>query len=635
VSDLILGRLRILLDICSSPSEGIWSVGRNLTARFQKQGKGSFMKTGIRSHWAAILLALCLAALSASATTRTVTSTNDSGTGTLRDTIAASISGDTIVFDPSVTNTITLTSGELAIGRSLTITGPGATNLTVSGNGVSRVFNITAGSVNISGLAVSGGLSLGTNAVASGGGGPAGFGFGGGIYNQSTLTLSNCTVSGSLAKGGTGGGFFNGGPGQGGGIYNQGTLRLAACTLSSNTASGGNPNVSGTSNGAEADGGGVYNGGTLVLVACTLSGNSASGGSPQSNGSGGSGYGGGLYSASGVTLTMTNCTLGANSATGTAAGGGSGAAGGNGSGGGVYNQGTLGLTACTVSANSATGGGGGSNSGTGGDGGNGAGGGLGQASGSVTVLNTIIAGNTGTGGAGGSGSPSGSAGTAAPDVSGAVTTSGYDLIGKTNGSSGWGASDLTGTAVAPLNPGLSPLANNGGPTPTMAAGTGSPAIDKGNSFGLTTDQRGQLRPFDNPNISNAAGGDGSDIGAYENQSTVGFTNIVLNTNDSGAGSLRQAIAVALSGDIITFDPSVTNTIGLISGELAIGRSLTITGPGATNLAVSGNGVSRVFNITAGSVNISGLAVSGGLSLGTKRLSGNKCRIYGRSFGRIV
>jgi len=63
---------------------------------------------------------------------------------------------------------------------------------------------------------------------------------------------------------------------------------------------------------------------------------------------------------------------------------------------------------------------------------------------------------------------------------------------------------------------LGPLADNGGPTLTHALRVGSPAIDKGeNQSFLTTDQRGQPRAYDNPNIANAAGGDGSDIGAYE------------------------------------------------------------------------------------------------------------------------
>ena len=65
----------------------------------------------------------------------TVTSTQDSGHGSLRAEIAASHSGDTIVFSPTLDGkTITLTSGELDLTKDLTIHGPGADDLTISGN---------------------------------------------------------------------------------------------------------------------------------------------------------------------------------------------------------------------------------------------------------------------------------------------------------------------------------------------------------------------------------------------------------------------------------------------------------------------------------------------------------------------
>jgi hypothetical protein len=67
--------------------------------------------------------------------------------------------------------------------------------------------------------------------------------------------------------------------------------------------------------------------------------------------------------------------------------------------------------------------------------------------------------------------------------------------------------------------------------------------------------------------------------------TAHATNItVTNTNDSGPGSLRQALADANDGDTINF--AVTGTIGLTSGELAVDKSITISGPGPTLLAVS-------------------------------------------------
>src|SRR5260370_40808953 len=69
---------------------------------------------------------------------------------------------------------------------------------------------------------------------------------------------------------------------------------------------------------------------------------------------------------------------------------------------------------------------------------------------------------------------------------------------------------------------------------------------------------------------------------------------VSNTNDNGAGSLRQAIQDAAAGDTINF--AVTGTITLTKSELLITNSLSIDGAGATNLAISGNNVGRVFEI---------------------------------------
>jgi hypothetical protein len=97
------------------------------------------------------------------------------------------------------------------------------------------------------------------------------------------------------------------------------------------------------------------------------------------------------------------------------------------------------------------------------------------------------------------------------------------LIGKKDGSTGFtAATDKKGTVAAPLNPGLDwkGLRSNGGPTQTVALLTGSAAIDKGTSVGLTstltTDQRGLPRTVDKT-AANATGGDGTDIGAFELQ----------------------------------------------------------------------------------------------------------------------
>jgi hypothetical protein len=95
---------------------------------------------------------------------------------------------------------------------------------------------------------------------------------------------------------------------------------------------------------------------------------------------------------------------------------------------------------------------------------------------------------------------------------------------------------------------------------------------------------------------------------------------VMNTADSGPGSLRQAILDAnatLGADTINFDPSLTGTITLTTGQLpAITDNLTVTGPGAANLTISGNHASRVFLIADGvTVMISDLTISNGSIIG--------------------
>ena len=65
--------------------------------------------------------------------------------------------------------------------------------------------------------------------------------------------------------------------------------------------------------------------------------------------------------------------------------------------------------------------------------------------------------------------------------------------------------------------------------------------------------------------------------AATTMSAQAATITVTNTNDSGPGSLRQALANANNGDTINF--TVTGTISLFSGELGIGKNVTISGPG--------------------------------------------------------
>jgi hypothetical protein len=212
--------------------------------------------------------------------TLTVTNTLDSGKGSLRYEIAHASKNSTIVFAPSLDGqTITLTSGELDITTGLTIQGPGAGQLTISGGKNSRVFEVNASApVVLSGLTVSGGTGVARALF----GNPYD-GDGGGILNLSTLTLSGCVVSGNSV------GEVTGAPLFGGGIYNAGTLTLTGCTVSNNNAFGSALDTT------VGYGGGIYNAGTLTVSNSTLSGNGAY-----------NGDGGGIYNAGTLTVSTSH-----------------------------------------------------------------------------------------------------------------------------------------------------------------------------------------------------------------------------------------------------------------------------------------------------------------------------------------
>jgi hypothetical protein len=185
--------------------------------------------------------------------TLTVLNTLDSGPGSLRADIAAAKKGDTIVFAPSLAGQqVLLTSGQLYINKDLTI--QGLSNLPqISGGGLngSRVFEIAANTqVSLINLAILNGNSLSSplNGASTTGDFPQGYG--GGILNFGTLSLSGCTLTGNAA-------LLDGGA-----IANFGTLTVSRCTLTGNSGN---------------DGGGIANetGATLTVNNSTLTGNSA------------------------------------------------------------------------------------------------------------------------------------------------------------------------------------------------------------------------------------------------------------------------------------------------------------------------------------------------------------------------
>jgi hypothetical protein len=501
---------------------------------------------------------------------------NDSGSGSLRQAILDNNGlggGNTITFSNTVAGTITLSNGELAVSAPVTVLGPGAGLVAISANHNGRVFDILGGPVGISGLTLRDGLTVGTPGAS---GQIGSDGRGGGIFNQNTLTLSNCLVLSNSVIGGSGGtatsgSAGNGGKGLGGGIYNAagnliinqcsfngnsslggtggnatsgyagyagnglggaictiaGTNMLTACSLINGLAMGGQGGVATGGGspgiGGQGYGGGLYSESTVNFVNSTVSGNNATAG----NGSGGpgSGIGGGAYNVS--DMNFTNCTIANNNANGSS----------NDSGGGLYNEGTLQVMSCTIAGNQADYGGG--------------------IDGNLTAGNTILAGNTAT--------------TLGPDGSGTINSYDYNLIQTLSGLSIIGT---TTHVIVGQNPLLWPLANNGGPTFTMALLSGSPSIDQGKSFGTATDQRGVARPYDLPSIANAGGGDGSDIGAFEflptpklNIQAANGGNVVLYwTTD--AASYRLLATANLSPTI--------NWSNITNSRVTIGNQVYIT-----------------------------------------------------------
>ena len=398
------------------------------------------------------------------------------------------------------------------------------------------------------GISVDGGTLTVTSSIItanSTGTGPTFGGDGGGISSSgsSTITISNCTISNNT----TGDGGNNVSAGRGGGVYDEGATTLK---ISNSTITG---NVSGSST-SYGEGGGIYNyvGSTMSLDNSTVSFNTASM------------NGGGVMNDNGTTDHITNCTIAGNKALGAGGGfyGGGGILNTSGTinlisgttisgnsgvsvnqsyygGGGLFNYGTIGtIVNSTISANTTNSDGGGilnngtinhiqsttiaSNVAV-------AGGGIFHASFGTMgeLINTIIAGNTGL------------------DFTeqASVTSATYDLVQASAGNS---LVNGTNGNIVGLDPKLGPLANNGGPTLTMALLTGSPAINAGTSTDApTTDQRGLPRP------SGAA----VDLGAFEVQSGVNHppvaSSLSVSTNENTLLS-GQVSATDADGDHLTY-----------------------------------------------------------------------------------
>ncbi len=393
--------------------------------------------------------------------TLTVTSTADSGPGSLRDAIAAAGDGGTIQFDPALNGqTISLISGELVIDKSIAIRGPMIVQRsTADDTPAFRIFHVTPGhTVTMHGLTISNGFADMNN--------PSG----GGVFNdQSTLTLSNCAVEYNHSAVGSGGGIYNsgssailtvahstvtnnvmevdvfmccGGGGFGAGIYSNGTLAIDHSTVSNNR-------IGYIQNVFSGDGGGIYSSGGAV----TISNSSVSG-------NGANRVAGGIFNRG--MLEITNSTINYNFS--------------DRSGGGVYNEGTLAIDNSTFTGNSV---------------GNllAQGGGIKNLSGAtMTIIRTTFSENSADGDGGGifnsgatqigntilKANSTGGGNIFSEGGASTVTSLGYNLSSDNGG----GLLTATGDQIN-TDPMLGPLRDNGGPTFTHELLTGSAAINAG------------------------------------------------------------------------------------------------------------------------------------------------------------
>jgi predicted outer membrane repeat protein len=389
-----------------------------------------------------------------------VTSCADDGSaGTLRSVVASAPSPATVDLTSLACGTITLAQGEIAFtDKNLTLIGPGRDRLAIDGNDESRIFN--GGIVTVEGLTLMNGHAAGR---------------GGCIYSSFEVTVRASRVTDCRAEGDSA---------QGGGVYGMYQVHVEDSVISSNTA------IAST---GYAIGGGIasrYE--TATIERSTISGNSAIGNPGLGGGIYALGFtsadhstiegnsadrGGGIYCTksflSSGTCRLDNSTLSGNTA--------------HDSGGAVLaDSADLSFMSSTIAFNVAE---------------NGDTGGVllrrhSLAIGSSTIQSSIITNNV-------------SSGTLAPDLD----TDGDPMIvgGPANLLTSQGRVTLLAVIA---DPGLLPLADNGGPTLTHALPSDSAAVDTGFATADNTDQRGRAR------VSGAA----ADVGAYELQIDVMFAN---------------------------------------------------------------------------------------------------------------
>ncbi len=544
-----------------------------------------------------------------------VAGSGSAGDVTLPYAVANAVNGDSITFSTGLgVNSITLNAA-LALNQSITITGLGASNLAISGNNTVSIFNVSAGvSVTISDLTIENGFA------------PSG----GGVNNAGTLTLANDTLSSNACN-------FHGGA-----IFNNGSLTLISDTISGNStgsATGGNG----------GSGGGIWNSGVMEVIDSTIANNVASS------------YGGGVGNFGSATLT--NSTLFDNTSM-------------YNYGGAVYTTGTLSLIDDTIAGNTA--GAADPNQGYGGG-----------DYGTVAMMdNTIVAGNTAANDgpdidgtvsvanyclisntsatiidSGGNNLLNVSAGLAPSLAYNGGTTQTLALsansIAIAAGDPGQAGTMSQNAVTRPASPDIGAYQTSLAPFVTMNSANiphnATTIVIYGGNFdpnpandsvyfndglaGIVTSATATALTVSITSPPTALGSltavvicDGVSSGAPVQVATVVNANWVVTDLGGSGGSpadvtLPYAVASALSGDTITFSFPSASTITL-NAPLTLNQNITIAGPGAAILSISGANSGQVFIVNSGvTASISGLTIdsgsTGGLeNQGTLTLSSN-------------
>ncbi|KPX51820.1 hypothetical protein ALQ57_05653 [Pseudomonas amygdali pv. hibisci] len=318
--------------------------------------------------------------------TFTVTSTSNTGAGSLREALTNAQNGDIVTFSSGMTVAL---QSQLVVSKNITVDGDlnndGVADVTLDGQNRTSVIRVNSGvTATLDGVIITRGMAS-TAGANSGSAISASDALGGGINNAGNLTLRNVTVTANAAAGGgAGGGVLSptvgGGGGGGGGIGGQnGAAGGSAGTYTPTAPSantGGNGagfntiymgGRGGTSAGGGAGGLGVYGytnggaGGTATSSGRTIGGGGGGSGFDANGGRGGSAVGG-IYNASTGTLAIIGTSTISNNIGAGGGGGGGGTIGGNGGRGigAIWNKGTLNITSANNSAMSGNVGGSGS-----------------------------------------------------------------------------------------------------------------------------------------------------------------------------------------------------------------------------------------------------------------------------------